>query len=224
MGGACGTEPRADSRGRSPHPRASDATEGGASRRGCDIPAADRALNLVEWVRPSFGTPRRPVITTLEQAAPAELVPQRAARRAGRHRPKNMNLNEVRAFISVADLGSIQAAAKALDWPRATVRRRIDALEARIGSRLLLRDKSGARLTDVGHGVADRGRGLLREADEFLASGRRGGAGRDFFDRFIASGSCRERLGDSVVDSGLLPEGLGVADEVHHAEIEDRLR
>lgn len=83
-----------------------------------------------------------------------------------------MDLNELRALAEVADLGSVKAAADSLGWARGTVRRRLDALEARIGKPLLTRDERGARLTHAGHEVAARARRLLSEADALLHAAR----------------------------------------------------
>lgn len=42
-----------------------------------------------------------------------------------------MDINELRSLIALADHGSLNAAARALDVDRTTVRRRLDAIEAR---------------------------------------------------------------------------------------------
>ncbi|MGB5311463.1 MAG: LysR family transcriptional regulator, partial [Polyangiales bacterium] len=48
-----------------------------------------------------------------------------------------MNLDELRAFVAVSETGSIVAAARSLNFARATLRRRLDELEARAGVPLL---------------------------------------------------------------------------------------
>ena len=58
-----------------------------------------------------------------------------------------MDLVEVSAFLAVAETGSFAAAAQKLGCPRTTLTRRIDALEARAGTKLLERGRSGAKLT-----------------------------------------------------------------------------
>jgi len=83
-----------------------------------------------------------------------------------------MDLDEIRALVAVADHGSVKAASRALGIDRSTLRRRVDALEARVGTELLLRDHRGAELTHSGRAIVERGRGLVREADHLLALGR----------------------------------------------------
>lgn len=83
-----------------------------------------------------------------------------------------MDLDEIRALVAVADHGSVKAASRALNVDRSTLRRRIDALESRVGADLLLRDHRGAALTHTGRAMVERGRDLIREADQLLAIGR----------------------------------------------------
>lgn len=80
-----------------------------------------------------------------------------------------MDLDELKALLVVADVRSMQAAARELGWPRATVRRRIDSLEARVGVPLLYRDKRGANLTDAGQIMVERGRAVIRQVDAMIA-------------------------------------------------------
>ncbi len=61
-----------------------------------------------------------------------------------------MDLDEVETLAAVARLGSISAAAKAAGVSVSTAARRLDALEARLGLRLVDRRASGARLTADG--------------------------------------------------------------------------
>jgi len=59
-------------------------------------------------------------------------------------------LREIETFIAVAQRGSLSAAARALDLTPAMVGRRIDALEARLGVRLMTRTTRSLTLTDEG--------------------------------------------------------------------------
>lgn len=88
-----------------------------------------------------------------------------------------MDLDGIRALLAVAEAGSFQSAARALGWPRATVRRRVDALESSVGVPLLHRDQRGAQLTDAGHHVAQRGRRVIREVDALVAGAQGTGLG-----------------------------------------------
>ena len=57
---------------------------------------------------------------------------------------------DLRYFLAVAREGSTLAAAKSLGLSQSTVHRRLDALEARIGRRLVHRHPTGYRLTKLG--------------------------------------------------------------------------
>ena len=87
-----------------------------------------------------------------------------------------MNLDELRAFVAVGETGSIVAAARSLNFARATLRRRLDELEARAGVPLLYRTAQGVTLTEAGAVLAARGRRILQEANALLSSVREVGA------------------------------------------------
>jgi DNA-binding transcriptional LysR family regulator len=74
-----------------------------------------------------------------------------------------VDLDELRAFVAVVDSGSLAAAAKSLRFPIATLRRRLDELEARMGVKLLERDRQGAAPTRAGTILMRRARGLLSD-------------------------------------------------------------
>lgn len=83
-----------------------------------------------------------------------------------------MDLEELRAFLAVADSGSFLTAAKSLRLSRATLRRRIDQLEARAGVLLVDRTRVGVMLTEAGRVLATRGRLMVQEANALIASVR----------------------------------------------------
>ena len=87
-----------------------------------------------------------------------------------------MDLEELRAFLAVAETGSFLTAAKSLRLSRATLRRRIDQLEARAGVLLVDRTRMGAALTEAGSVLAARGRLMVQEASALLESVREAGA------------------------------------------------
>jgi DNA-binding transcriptional LysR family regulator len=87
-----------------------------------------------------------------------------------------MDLEELRAFLAVADSGSFLTAAKSLKLSRATLRRRIDQLEARAGVLLVDRTRAGVLLTEAGSVLATRGRLMVQEASALLESVREVGA------------------------------------------------
>ncbi|PRP90339.1 HTH-type transcriptional activator AllS [Enhygromyxa salina] len=81
-----------------------------------------------------------------------------------------MDLEETRAFLAVIDSGSFKAAAEKARQPRATLRRRVEALEARVGIALLERSRSGVTPTAAGELLAREGRVMLREQRALLAA------------------------------------------------------
>lgn len=83
-----------------------------------------------------------------------------------------MDLEEFRAFLSVAETGSFLSAATSLGVARATLRRRVEALEARAGVPLFERSARGVVLTEAGAVLADRGRKVVQEASALVASVR----------------------------------------------------
>lgn len=87
-----------------------------------------------------------------------------------------MDLDELRAFVAAVDTGSIVAAARSLDFARATLRRRLDDLEARAGVPLLHRTAQGVTPTEAGAVLAARGRRILEDASGLLSAVREVGA------------------------------------------------
>lgn len=80
---------------------------------------------------------------------------------------RSLNLDQLRTLIAIADLGSFAAAAQALHLAPPTVSLHISELEARLGAALLLRAKrGGAQPTAAGAALVQRGRQLLRDAEE----------------------------------------------------------
>lgn len=81
-----------------------------------------------------------------------------------------MDLEELRAFLAVVETGSFLGAERSLNMPRATVRRRVDALEARAGVALLSRTRNGIEATEAGSVLATRGRLMIQEAAALVSS------------------------------------------------------
>ena len=83
-----------------------------------------------------------------------------------------MDLNAAAIFVRVASTLSFSVAARALGVPRSTVSRKIAALEARLGARLLERTSRAVRLTDAGRRFyedAERALVLLERGRDDLA-------------------------------------------------------
>jgi len=90
-----------------------------------------------------------------------------------------IQLAQLEAFVAVARLGTITAAAEELIVSQPAVTARIQALERELDSQVFLRSRSGSRLTDVG-------RALLPYAERTLA----------------AIGACRQAVADVQSGSG----------------------
>lgn len=72
-------------------------------------------------------------------------------------------------FARVMEAGSFSRAAERVRWPKSTVSRRIAALEARLGEKLLQRTTRKLSLTDFGAGVLEHARAVAAEVDGALA-------------------------------------------------------
>ncbi|MGE7955403.1 LysR family transcriptional regulator [Pseudomonas sp. NPDC089530] len=84
-----------------------------------------------------------------------------------------MDFNAVRMFVSVAQAGSLSAAAERLDIPLPTLSRRIRELEQQLKVQLLERSVRGTRLTDSGARLyehASRGIEALIEGEQAVIS------------------------------------------------------
>ncbi len=75
-------------------------------------------------------------------------------------------LQQFRIFAKVADLGSFIKASQAMDLPRTSVSAAIQALEAKLGARLLHRTTRRVQLTADGEQLLDRVRSLLGDVDD----------------------------------------------------------
>jgi len=75
------------------------------------------------------------------------------------------NLMQVRAFVRVADLGSVSRASEALFRAQSVVTRAISELETRLDAPLFERHANGMRLTDYGDCVLPRARRVLAELE-----------------------------------------------------------
>ena len=119
---------------------------------------------------------------------------------------REFNLDRLRTLVAVAECGSFAAAAQALHLAPPTVTLHVAELEQRLGARLLVRARSGARPTSVGLALIERARHLLAEADAALQQVRDQVAGR----------GGRVRLGASTgALSHLLPQALRRLQQEH---------
>ncbi|MEM6914488.1 MAG: LysR family transcriptional regulator [Pseudomonadota bacterium] len=79
----------------------------------------------------------------------------------------------MREFLAVVQAGSISEAARVLGLPRATLSRRIAALEADLGVRLILRRTTRLALTHAGEELHRRAGRIIADADEAWSAVRR---------------------------------------------------
>lgn len=78
----------------------------------------------------------------------------------------SMDLEAVRVFVRVAEIGSFTRASEHLGLSKARASIRIQELEAELGCRLLLRTTRAVRLTEDGEQFLPRARRLVADADD----------------------------------------------------------
>ena len=83
-----------------------------------------------------------------------------------------MDLERLRLFVRVAELGSLTKAASALNMVQPVISRRIVGLERTVGGQLFQRTGRGVVLSPLGRMLLPRARDLLQEADELLEDAR----------------------------------------------------
>ncbi len=89
---------------------------------------------------------------------------------SGRGIVANINLKQIEAFVSVADLSSFRRAAERLNTTQPNVSARIRSLEEQIGQRLFTRDAGSVRLTGPGRRLLVKAREVLAAQDRFLSA------------------------------------------------------
>ncbi len=73
--------------------------------------------------------------------------------------------NDLLLFARVVDEGSFSRAAERLHLPKSTVSRRVAALEARLGERLLLRTTRKLSITDFGRAVLEHAQHVAEDVE-----------------------------------------------------------
>jgi DNA-binding transcriptional LysR family regulator len=76
-----------------------------------------------------------------------------------------MNLNDLSFFAQAVDCGGFAAAARRFGAPKSTISKRVAALEAALGVRLIERNTRHFRLTEVGHAFHQHARAALIEVE-----------------------------------------------------------
>jgi molybdate transport repressor ModE-like protein len=79
-----------------------------------------------------------------------------------------MEIRELRAFIAVAEEGSLSAAARRLHLSQSALSQTIQSLERQLGTQLLLRSSTGVTATDAGAVLLREGRALIAQHDQLL--------------------------------------------------------
>lgn len=85
-----------------------------------------------------------------------------------------VDVDAMRVFVKVAELGNLTRAAEHLGVNKSVVSRRLKALEAELGGRLFHRSTRVVRPTPDGEALLPRARRLVREADDIDALFRTG--------------------------------------------------
>lgn len=128
-------------------------------------------------------------------------------------RRTSLDWSHVRAFLAVAETGSLSAAARSLGQSQPTLGRHIKAAEAALGATLFVRAPGGLRLTEIGSMLL----GPAREMAEASARFETLAAGRDM----ALSGTVR--ITASVVVSHYLLPGMIAALRQAEPDIEVEL-
>lgn len=119
---------------------------------------------------------------------------------------RELNLDQLRTLVTIADLGTFSAAAQALHLAQPTVSLHVSELESRLKSPLVLRGGRRVQPTPAGAVLVERARRLLREADEMVEAVK----------RHVQGVSGRVRLGTSTgVLVHLLPQVLEAMNQAH---------
>src|SRR3982750_432158 len=112
---------------------------------------------------------------------------------------RELKLDQLRTLVTIAELGSFAAAARALHLAAPTVSLHVAELESRLGAPLLLRQRQRVVATGIGERLIERARRLLVDVGAALDEVAHQGEGR----------AGRVRLGASTgALAWLLPQAL----------------
>ena len=119
---------------------------------------------------------------------------------------RELDLDRLRTLVTIADLGSFAAAARALHLAPPTVSLHVSELESRLDTPLLLRNRGQVAPTGPGAALIERARRLLADADAAL----------DEVQRLVEGRTGRVRVGASTgVLAHLLPQAVEVLSRDH---------
>ena len=77
-----------------------------------------------------------------------------------------MELADIRAFVRIAEMSGVSAAARTLGLPKSTISRSLSRLEAEVGASLVDRSTRHLRLTDAGVLFRPYAERILADVDE----------------------------------------------------------
>ncbi len=119
---------------------------------------------------------------------------------------RELDLDRLRTLVTIADLGSFAAAARALHLAPPTVSLHVSELESRLDTPLLLRNRGQVAPTGPGAALIERARRLLADADAAL----------DEVQRLVEGRTGRVRVGASTgVLAHLLPQAVEALSRDH---------
>jgi DNA-binding transcriptional LysR family regulator len=116
------------------------------------------------------------------------------------HNVPMFDWNDLRYFLAVARCGSTIAAAKALKVNQSTVHRRLNELEQRIGRKLVVRQPTGYKLTELGQDIIT----CAERVEEAVQAFERRVAASDTELAGIVRVTCPEVLGLRLMRSQLI--------------------
>ncbi|MCK9686725.1 LysR family transcriptional regulator [Scleromatobacter humisilvae] len=114
---------------------------------------------------------------------------------------RELNLDQLRTLVAIADLGTFSAAGRALHLAQPTVSLHISELEGRLGTPLLLRGPRRVTPTAAGADLVARARRLLREADDAVAAVQRHRDGQEGRVRLACSAGATTYLLPKLVEA-----------------------
>lgn len=119
-------------------------------------------------------------------------------------------ISNIRAFLTVARLGSFSAAAREASTVPSVISKRISQLEHQLKTQLFMRSTRGLQLTEAGHGYQQRFIALLDELEAALEGGD-GAARRQEHIRIRCPSTLRAlRLSDALIQFRLDNPGVRV--------------
>ncbi len=114
---------------------------------------------------------------------------------------RELNLDQLRTLVAIADLGTFSAAGRALHLAQPTISLHVSELEARLDTPLLLRGARRVVTTAAGADLVARARRLLRDADDAIDAVQRHRAGQVGRVRLGCSGGATVHLLPRLVEA-----------------------